>query len=113
MPKIPRREGDLYKVLQVFDRTFEVRYGYYEAFEREKADPIPIYPDLEAEAHYTAQGYRLVTQMQDMCEHAEFRKKKLRDPCCGNCKHFEHGDELLGRCNCSQNMRQFQNLPNE
>ena len=40
------QEGDIYEVLSVDRETFEIRCGYYEDFERENSEPIPIYPDL-------------------------------------------------------------------
>ena len=98
MPNAKHKEGELYKALEVFGNVFEVRYGYYEAFERERFDPIPIYPDLEEEPRFSPEGERLVTQMQDMCENAVFRRRNLRDPCCGNCKYFLAGDDLFGKC---------------
>ena len=42
------RDGDLYKTVTVHGKTFELRYGYYEEYERESlfSEPIPIYPDF-------------------------------------------------------------------
>ena len=92
------KEGELYKTLTAFGKSFDIRYGYYEEFERESTDPIPLYPDFQTTPHYTDEGHPFVTQMQDMCEHGQKRSHKLYDECCGNCIHFEQGDEMIGRC---------------
>ena len=31
----PMKEGTLYKTLNIYNRTFEILYGYYEDYERE------------------------------------------------------------------------------
>ena len=80
-------EGDLYKVLEAFGKRFEIKYGYYEDFERSDQDPIPIYPDFQSNPEYTADGSPFVTQMQDMCRHAVFKASGLWDECCSNCIH--------------------------
>jgi len=98
MPNSKHKEGDLYKVIEAFGEHFEIRYGYYEEFERDSGEPIPIYPDFKKDPHYTARGEPFVTAMQDMCEGAQFKASGLYDECCGNCKHFRRGEELIGVC---------------
>ena len=46
------KEGDVYKVVKIFDRTFELRYGYYNELDRNGKynEPIPIYPDFSSTA---------------------------------------------------------------
>lgn len=63
----PPREGELYRRVLIGSRTFEVFYGYYEDFEREKHEPMPLYPDLLREPVYTEDGMLIVTGMQDSC----------------------------------------------
>ena len=94
------KEGDLYKTVCVEGQSFDLYYGYYDDFERESAlaEPIPIYPDFKKDPHYTARGEPFVTAMQDMCECAQFKASGLYDECCGNCKHFRRGEELIGVC---------------
>lgn len=96
------REGELYKVIEAGGRTFELRYGYYEEYERESplASPIPIYPDFKCEPEYTEDGKPFVTQMQELCE---FGESAFSDGCCVDCKYYEHLDELLGICLCEKN----------
>lgn len=50
------REGDIFEVLSVDGGTFEIRYGYYEDFEQDGSEPIPIYPDLAKTAIFGASG---------------------------------------------------------
>ena len=30
------KEGDLYKIIELFGRSFEIKYGYYEEYEKGK-----------------------------------------------------------------------------
>lgn len=89
------REGELYKVLTAFGREFEIRYGYYEDFERDSNEPIAIYPDFLKHPQYTADGYPFVTQMQDVCSACRLRSD---EDCCGNCTYFVIGKEMIGIC---------------
>ena len=65
------KEGDLYKIITVFGKTFELRYGYYAENERQSKfnEVTPIYPDFRKDPLHTMEGYPFVTQMQDVCEH--------------------------------------------
>ena len=95
-----KKDGDLYKVVTVRGVSFELRYGYYEDFERGVGEPIPIYPDFRKTPEYTDDGYPFVTQMQELCEHGESR---FEDGCCADCRYFLDGDELFGICACPDN----------
>lgn len=89
------KEGALYKVLTAFGKQFEIRYGYYEDFERTENDPVAIYPNFQKNPVYTDDGYPFVTQMQDVCSGCRLRSK---DDCCGNCTYFVIGEEMIGIC---------------
>ncbi|MBR4971572.1 MAG: hypothetical protein IKY59_01215 [Oscillospiraceae bacterium] len=94
------KEGDVYKVLQIHQRQIELRYGYYEAQERENPDidPMPIYPDFLKDPWFTDEGFPFVTKMQDVCEHYQ---GKAADYCeCAECSFYSHGDDLIGICVC-------------
>lgn len=95
------KEGELYGVVNVFGKTFEIYYGYYEDYERNSPynDPVPIYPDLIASPQYDAQGRPIVTEMQISCEH--FRGRQDCDAC-GHCAHFQKGERLFGLCRCEE-----------
>lgn len=96
------RDGDLYKTVELHGEVFELRYGYYEEFERDKGEPIPIYPDFKRNPKYTNEGYPFVTQMQELCE---FGKSKFDDGCCGECAYYEEGNELIGICTNIKNKK--------
>ena len=99
------KEGDLYKEVTIFDKTFRLLYGYYEEFERESPfnDPMPIYPDFIKEPHYTAGGIPIATAMQNTCEF--YNGKNDEDSSCSDCGFFQKYEELFGLCNCPQNKR--------
>ena len=92
------REGDIYKVIQVKDKTFEIKYGYYEEFERNSIDPVPIFPDLSENPVYTACGYKIVTQMQDPCKHFELKSEIFSEQWCGSCKYYEDERCMISVC---------------
>ena len=94
------KEGDLYAVLNIHGHIIELRYGYYEERERAHGEPIPIYPDFKKHPLYTSDGYPLVTQMQDLCEHG---LSPYGDGCCFDCRHFEACRDLIGICRNENN----------
>ena len=94
------RDGDLYKIVKLFGKEFELRYGYYEEFEKERGEPIPIYPDFKKSPVYTGEGFPFVTQMQELCEYGA---SPFEDGCCADCVHYHHGDELIGICTNEKN----------
>ena len=96
------KEGDLYKVVSTFGRTFELRYGYYGDCDR-KYEPDVIYPDFLKEPVYTDDGAPLVTMMQDACKHYKGKAKRTPDTACADCKYFGRGEEWFGICKCPHN----------
>ena len=42
------KEGDLYKVITAYGRSFEIKYGYYEEIDRKNpnVEPMEIYPNF-------------------------------------------------------------------
>ena len=107
--RIPPKEGELYKVITAYDKTFELYYGYYEDGDRENplAEPMPIYPNFIENPVYTDEGIPFVTAMQDPCKHYKSKRGKKRDvdDTCADCIHYEKCDELLGICLCSKNKK--------
>ena len=97
-----KQDGELYKVVTVQGVNFELRYGYYEEFERGIGEPIPIYPDFRKTPQYTKEGHPFVTQMQELCEYGE---SKFSEGCCADCRYFLFGEELLGICTCPENRK--------
>ena len=104
--KVPT-EGELYKVVTVFGKTFELWYGYYEDFERENptVEPMPIYPNFRKEPLYTDEGEPFVTMMQDACPYYKGEKKRTADSTCDECKYFGHGEDWFGICTCPKNKK--------
>ena len=99
------RDGDVYKTITLHGRTFELKYGYYEEYERSSSDPIPIYPDFKKEPQFTDSGAPFVTAMQDACEY--YKGNRTGDVCFG-CEHYEDGEELLGICRRAQQIENDQ-----
>ena len=99
------KEGDLYKIINLFGKTFELRYGYYTESERNSKfnEVIPIYPNFVKDPQYTNEGHPFVTQMQDICD---FYVGEPNGEDCFSCKHYRHGDDLLGICVCAFNKKQ-------
>lgn len=97
------KNGDLYKSIDVFGRRFELCYGYYEDFEKDIGEPIPIYPNFLKEPIYTEDGYPFVTAMQDACEVAILKPESFGF--CSECEHYDEGEEFIGICLCEQNRK--------
>jgi hypothetical protein len=91
------REGDVYAVVTVFDKTFELKYGYYDDKDR-SGPPDVIYPDFIHHPIYIQSGEPIVTMMQDACQHYRGNIKRADDATCGECKHFCRAKEWFGVC---------------
>lgn len=102
---LPPKEGDLFKVIHLHGRTFEIRYGFYEECDRHNqfAEPIEIYPDFLRHPQYTDNGTPFITAIQSPCSH--FSGKRTPNSTCEECAHYLHGEELLGICTCPQNLK--------
>ena len=96
-------EGELYKILSVEGVSFPLHYGYYDDRDRNNplVDPMPIYPDFLANPQYTPEGRPFVTKMQDACRNYVGIASGCEE--CAECIWYQHGQELLGRCNCPEN----------
>ena len=101
------KEGELYKVVTTFGKTFELRYGFYE--ERDRLNtlckPAIIYPDFLKEPLYTDKGEPFVTMMQDACEKYKGDSTSTPDTTCAECKYFKGGEEWFGVCACPGNKK--------
>lgn len=98
-------EGEIYKILQILDRKFELRYGYYDSCERDnpRQEPMPIYPDFVSNPLYTSEGFPFVTKMQDICPHFSGERNCFSE--CADCAYYCHGDDLIGICACPANRK--------
>ena len=102
-PREPEhKEGDLYKIITVHGRKFEIYYGYYEESDRysKYPDPIEVFPDFIKNPVYTDDGIPFVSAIQDTCKYYE----KIKDTTdkCADCVHFDQAEELIGICKCKQ-----------
>ena len=98
------REGDLYRVVVTFGKSFELRYGFYEERDRNNplCEPAIIYPDFVREPLFTESGEPFVTMIQDACGHYKGNTKRTPDSTCAECKHFKQGEEWFGACTCAK-----------
>ena len=102
------REGDLYKNVTTFGKTFELRYGFYEERDRQNplCEPAILYPDFLKEPLFTDEGNPFVTVMQDACKSYKGEAKRTADTTCAECKHFRQGEEWFGICTCPENKQE-------
>ncbi len=101
----PPKEGDLFKIIEIHGKRFEIRYGFYEESDRQSkfAEPIEIYPDFIKEPQYTDEGVPFVTAIQMPCGH--FGGKRDENSTCEECSFYQHCEELLGICICPENKK--------
>lgn len=109
--KSPPKEGDIYKIIQLGSHRFELRYGFYEDFERRLGEPVVIYPDLEKEPLYDASGKRIVTAIQDPCRHYRIANGSSGNNCCCDCEHYRHFGDDIGICACCENQSHITDRP--
>ena len=103
MPYAQHKEGDLYKILEVGGYIFELRFGFYADFERECAEPVVIYPDLNLNKIYTKDGKRIVTAIQDPCVNYKIHSGLEGRECCSDCVYYRYYGDDIGICMCELN----------
>ena len=93
-------EGELYREIKLYGRTFTLYYGYYEECDRQNplCKPIVIYPDFLREPVYTDNGEPFVTMVQDACRSYRGEMKRTQDTTCYECKYFQRGEDWIGIC---------------
>ena len=101
------KEGELYKIVTTFGKTFELRYGFYEEKDRLNplCEPAIIYPDFQKEPLFTDDGVPLVTVMQDACQYFNGCAKRTPDTTCAECKYFSSGEDWFGICTYPKNKK--------
>ena len=106
-PREARKEGDLYKTVTTFGKTFELRYGYYSERDRQNpiCEPAVIYPDFTREPLYTDDGMPLVTVIQDACGSYRGEAKRTPDTTCAECKFLQRGEDWFGICKSPMNRK--------
>lgn len=93
------REGELYKTITVGGHSFDLRYGYYEEYERSAGPPVVVFPNLNAYPMYSPEGYPLVTQIQDPCRYFKLASGR-EEHWCGDCAYFAGAHPEIGECRC-------------
>jgi len=95
-------EGELYRTVTTFGKTFVLRYGYYEERDRQSplCEPAVIYPDFVKQPEYADDGRPFVTVMQDACGDYRGQSRRTADTTCADCRYFEQGEEWFGLCTC-------------
>ena len=103
----PNREGDLYRVVTTFGKSFELRYGYYDEKDRqsELCEPAVIYPDFVKHPTFTDAGEPFVTLMQDACDCYHGSTRRTLDTVCADCRYLKRGEEWFGICTCATNRK--------
>ncbi|MBR2721597.1 MAG: hypothetical protein IKB75_02340 [Clostridia bacterium] len=107
LAEVPHKEGDLYKIIITYGKTFELRYGYYEECDRQNplCEPVVIYPDFLGEPIYTDDGTPFVTMMQDACRSYRGDAKRTPDTTCAECNYFRRAEDWIGICQCQLRQR--------
>jgi hypothetical protein len=105
------KEGDLYKVITAYGKTFELYYGYYEEIDRHSKynAPVELYPNFIKTPVYTDEGVPFATAMQKPCKH--FKGAPDEDNTCYQCGYYEKCEELLGICKCRARRKKTSNTP--
>ena len=100
MANSPPKEGELYKVVTTFGKTFELRYGYYDERDRQSplCEPAVIYPDFIRDPQFTDSGEPFVTVTQDACTYYKGSAKRTSDSTCAECRYFLQGEDWFGIC---------------
>ncbi len=103
-PSVPK-EGELYKVIEIHGKTFEIRYGFYEESDRhtQYAEPMEIYPDFIKEPQFTDCGIPFITAIQAPCK--SFSGERDENSSCGDCSFYKHCEELIGLCTFPDNKK--------
>ena len=92
-------EGEIYKIVTVFGKRFELRYGYYSDIDRSQPPDI-IYPDFIENPEYTDEGEPFISLMQDACEQFMGKGARTEDSTCAECVYKKRGEEWFGICRC-------------
>ena len=100
-------EGELYKEIKLYGRTFTLYYGYYDECDRKNplCEPIVIYPDFIREPVYTDIGEPFVTMVQDACNGYKGETIRTPDTTCADCKYFQRGEDWFGVCKSPYNRK--------
>ena len=98
------KAGDLYKVITVAGREFEIYYMDCGVIDPEsKGELIPDFPFFD-DPEYTDDRYPYTNQLNEACEHYKANSDRP-DLCCYDCIYFQDAVEEIGVCRCTARRR--------
>jgi len=98
------KEGMIYKIIDIGNHKFELRYGYNEDFEREQGCPVVVFPNLKKDPKYTDEGFLIVTSLQEPCEHYKPLDSDQFEDWCADCVYYPNVHGEIGVCGCKKNI---------
>lgn len=102
------KPGDLYKVITVAGREFEIRYMDCGEFDPEqKGEVMPDFPYFEEEPEYTDDRYPFANRINDCCEHYKTGAERP-DRTCQDCFYFKDAVEEIGVCRCTARRKRLE-----
>lgn len=101
------QEGDLHSVIRIGPHCFELRYGYCDDKDRASGEPYILYPDLLNNPHFTEEGYRIVSALQNICPHYKTPDGHEQEDCCYTCRHYPNSQDEIGICQCEHTRKLF------
>ena len=94
------KAGDLYKVITVAGREFEIRYmDMGEVDPESEGQCIPDFPFFD-EPEYTDDRYPFTNSLNDCCEHYRTNDATPENTC-QDCIYFKDAVEEIGVCRCT------------
>ena len=95
------KAGDLYKVITVAGREFEIRYmDMGEVDPESKGQCIPDFPFFDEQPEYTVDRYPFTNTLNDCCEHYRTNDATPENTC-RDCIYFKDAVEEIGVCRCT------------
>ena len=95
------KAGDLYKVIAVAGREFEIRYIDFGEHDPEcKGEFIPDFPFFDEKPEYTEDRYPFTNRLNDCCEHYR-TEDATPDNTCHDCVYFQDAVEEIAICCCT------------
>ncbi len=93
-----KKEGELFKTIEIEGVKFPVYYGYYSPCDKGLSETVPIFPDFIKEPLYSLNGAPFVTADQDLCQFFKPKKTVSGENWCNDCKFFSQKGEIIGLC---------------
>lgn len=95
------KAGDLYKVITVAGREFEIRYmDMGEVDPESKGQCIPDFPFFDEQPEYTDDRYPFTNTLNDCCEYYRTNDATPENTC-RDCIYFKDAVEEIGVCRCT------------